>query len=94
MVRDYQDFTTIDTPVAERRRYYVGDIWSNSAVCLTCNEEIRSKNKHDFVSCSCGSVAVDGGSWYCKRNFKSLDGYRDTSVPYNKVPNEKPWEML
>jgi hypothetical protein len=29
--------------------------------CLGCNDIIESKFNHDFVRCSCGLVAVDGG---------------------------------
>ena len=67
MPTDYHDFTTKNTPKSERNRLGVGHIWINAVTCNRCGNTIRSKNRHDFVWCSCGSVAVDGGSWYCKR---------------------------
>lgn len=32
--------------------------------CLTCNTEIESVHRHDFRTCSCGSVSIDGGQDY------------------------------
>lgn len=69
-VTDYHNFTTVDTPKEERKRLNVGDIFTNAAYCKLCKSYIRSKNRHDFVSCKCGNVSVDGGSWYAKRSFK------------------------
>lgn len=61
---DYQDFTVKSTPVDIRKKFDVGDIWSNKIMCKYCGWYIRSKNRHDFVYCKCGAVFVDGGSWY------------------------------
>lgn len=52
---------------ATRAKFNTGDILENAAVCLKCNDYVRSNNLHDYKSCSCGAMAVDGGSWYCKR---------------------------
>ena len=69
-VTDYHDFVDIDTPKEKRRYLNVGDIYINAATCNLCGERIRSKNRHDYVTCKCGNVSVDGGSWYAKRGFK------------------------
>jgi hypothetical protein len=29
--------------------------------CKQCNETVESTHRHDFKSCSCGNVSVDGG---------------------------------
>lgn len=80
---DYHDFTTINTPKKERRRLNVGDIWINKVKCKKCNEEIRSKNLHDFKWCSCNNIAVDGGSWYAKRvGDVTGESYEELSVDY------------
>ena len=57
----------------QRKELNMGDIWINAAVCLKCKDYIRSLNVHDYRSCKCGAIAVDGGSWYCKRAGKSED---------------------
>ena len=44
-------------------------IKSNKIRCKHCNDIIESKHRHDFVSCSCGAVAVDGGTTYLRRCF-------------------------
>jgi hypothetical protein len=55
----------------------------NSAKCLACGDEIESKHRHDYVTCSCGAISVDGGTAYLKRGwvddgrFKGMD---DTSI--------------
>ena len=38
--------------------------YKNKARCLKCKDEIESKHVHDFVSCLCGAIFVDGGNSY------------------------------
>jgi len=52
-------------------------IISNKAQCLICGEIIESKHKHDFKTCKCGNVSVDGGKEYLKRSIKYIDKYKD-----------------
>ncbi len=87
MTTDYQNFTNRNTSLAERRRLNVGDVWSNAVKCTKCNDVIRSKNRHDYVECSCGSIAVDGGSWYCKR-VGDINAYQDLSESFYDLPEE------
>ena len=42
-------------------------IVSNQVRCLSCGDDIFSVHVHDFVQCSCGKVAVDGGNEYIRR---------------------------
>ena len=42
----------------------------NRIKCLKCGDIIESKHRHDFVWCSCGSCAVDGGTLYLKRAWQ------------------------
>lgn len=39
----------------------------NSIRCKKCNDIIQSNSQHDFKSCQCGAVAVDGGLNYLRR---------------------------
>ena len=55
-------------------------ILRNSAKCLSCKEEIESRHRHDYVSCSCGNVSVDGGKDYLKRSVRDSSLYQDTSM--------------
>lgn len=50
----------------------------NSAACSHCGEEIVSSHVHDFVTCSCGGVSVDGGHDYLRRAWNVA--YADTSI--------------
>ena len=38
----------------------------NRAQCKLCGEIIWSKHTHDFVSCRCGAIAIDGGYDYVR----------------------------
>lgn len=42
-------------------------IVENTVVCLSCGDKIVSKHRHDFVTCTCGSISVDGGQEYLRR---------------------------
>ena len=53
-------------------------ILRNSARCKRCQDEIESKYRHDFVSCKCGAISVDGGKAYLKRCGNPED-FEDTS---------------
>lgn len=82
MTRDYHDFTTIDTSVADRKKLNVGDWYTNAAECRNCGKTVRSCNAHHYVQCDCGRIAVDGGSWYLKRTGDPSQMI-DRSVPFN-----------
>lgn len=53
-------------------------ILCNKIKCKKCGDIIESKNRHDFVSCKCGSVAVDGGNSYLKR-IGNREGWEELS---------------
>ena len=58
----------------------------NAARCKKCGDEIESENRHDFVTCSCGALSVDGGLDYLKRcgdpaNCEELSEYSDKPMP-------------
>ena len=42
-------------------------IVQNAASCNGCGDFIVSKHRHDFVSCTCGAISVDGGQAYLRR---------------------------
>ena len=51
----------------------------NSAKCLLCQDVILSRSVHDFRSCKCGNISVDGGREYCHFNWKT-DEWQDLCV--------------
>jgi hypothetical protein len=71
MTVDYHKCGDRFLPAAERRELNIGDIYINAATCGECGDYIRSRNRHDYVTCSCGNVSVDGGSWYTRRSFRT-----------------------
>lgn len=55
-------------------------IEKNSAYCWNCEMEIESESAHDFVSCLCGDIFVDGGKDYLRHGWKYEDAYENTSI--------------
>ena len=55
----------------------------NAAQCMKCGNIIESKSRHDFVTCSCNNIFIDGGLDYFRAgardmsNFISLAEYED-----------------
>jgi len=43
-------------------------VLKNKARCRKCGDVIESKYRHDFVTCTCGAISVDGGNAYWKRS--------------------------
>lgn len=42
-------------------------IIQNAVSCNGCGDFIFSKHRHDFVTCTCGAISVDGGQDYLRR---------------------------
>jgi hypothetical protein len=59
----------------------VAKIKVNKAKCLCCGTVIESKTVHDFQTCECGALSVDGGREYLKRGWDSSKngGWTDLS---------------
>lgn len=58
----------------------------NRAKCNKCDDIITSYHRHDYVSCKCGAVAVDGGTEYLKRTGEISD-VTEMSI-YSSAPYE------
>lgn len=64
------------------------DLTRNAVKCLKCNTVIESKHRHDFVSCPCGNISVDGGLEY-QRRVGTLKDYEEMSEYIGKETDEK-----
>lgn len=61
----------------------------NAIRCNHCGDVIESSYRHDFKTCSCGRVSVDGGHDYLRRCFvNSPADYSDLSVTEAPVDEE------
>jgi len=61
----------------------------NIAKCLLCGDIIESKYTHDFVTCKCGNLSVDGGNDYWKRSVvHGLDSYKELGISKIKENEE------
>lgn len=54
-------------------------IYRNSARCLECSTQVTSYRTHDFATCPCGNLSVDGGHQYLRR-VGSKSTYEETSI--------------
>lgn len=57
-------------------------ILRNAIRCKKCGDIIESKTVHDFQTCRCGNVSVDGGHFYLRRCFSQGamgDSYEELS---------------
>lgn len=63
-------------------------IIKNALKCLKCGDVIESKDRHDYVTCSCGNVSVDGGLDYLRRSFIEADSWEDLSE-YEDIEEDK-----
>lgn len=77
MTVDVQDLLPVTATADERARFGVGPIYENAATCGACGDYIRSRNRHDFATCSCGALSVDGGSWYARRVTREAGRFTD-----------------
>lgn len=55
------------------------EISRNTARCRLCGDVIESKHRHDFVSCKCGEIFVDGGCDYIRRGASDLNNIIELS---------------
>lgn len=63
-------------------------IIENKAKCLLCGDVIESVNRHDYVTCSCGNISVDGGKDYLRRCFVgNEDTWIDLSISEEVQPD-------
>ena len=55
----------------------------NKIKCKKCGDVIESTYRHDFKSCKCGAVAVDGGKDYLIRL-----GYEEDYEELSKIEKD------
>ena len=66
-------------------------ILSNQIECLSCGDKPYSRTRHDFRSCKCESVSVDGGQAYLRRVGEP---YKDMSIVWDKELVDNMWEAI
>lgn len=55
------------------------DTERNRAKCLKCLDIIESKHVHDFVTCTCGEIFVDGGNEYWRAGAYDFNNFHRLS---------------
>ena len=67
-------------------------IISNQVLCNKCGDKPFSRFRHDYQSCECGAVAVDGGMDYLRR-VGDLEA-KDISIVIENIDSEEIVAML
>lgn len=102
-VRDYAErdarrvsLPKLETDPAAEKPPYVPPkptkrLTKNAARCTVCKTVIQSKHRHDWVSCKCGKIFVDGGLAYQRIGYSVPEDFEDLSewAPIEPEP-EKP----
>ena len=47
----------------------------NRAKCKNCQSVLESFHRHDYVTCECGSISIDGGLDYLKCYFDKIENF-------------------
>lgn len=58
----------------------------NRAKCKLCQSIIESFHRHDYVSCACGEIAVDGGNDYFRCAAKDWVNFIRINDDDSEVP--------
>ena len=75
-------------------KFYRERLLTNEARCLSCGDVIRSMHGHDFVTCSCKNLSVDGGLGYTKRSFRDgSDSWEELSESVQEEREPYEWEI-
>ena len=68
-------------------------IIQNAVKCNKCDDFIFSAHRHDFVTCKCGNISVDGGQDYLRRAGGIREKTDDGRPSYTDMSWELPDEL-
>lgn len=57
----------------------------NRAKCKLCGDVIESKQRHDYITCSCGEITIDGGKEYRHASFKNIENFMCVDDEGNEI---------
>jgi hypothetical protein len=58
----------------------------NRAKCRLCNQVIESFTMSDLVECSCGEIAIEGGTYRLNTWFKNAENFLRIDDDGNEIP--------
>ena len=59
----------------------------NAAKCLGCGVTVESRHRHDFRTCDCGNLSVDGGHAYLRTVVTRPELMEDMSIVEEEGPS-------
>lgn len=66
----------------------------NASKCLECGDVIRSIHRHDFRSCTCENIFVDGGEDYRRIGWMTPDSWVDITTDEDFVTHTNTTHVL
>jgi hypothetical protein len=57
----------------------------NRAKCRLCNDILESIHRHDYISCKCEEIAIDGGTAYHKCHARNWENFIRVDDEGNEV---------
>ncbi len=57
----------------------------NRAKCKLCNNVIESFSTHDYVTCGCGEISIDGGSEYLRSRARDYQNFLRVDDEGNEI---------
>lgn len=48
-------------------------VYENKVACAVCGDILVSSYRHDWVTCSCDSIYIDGGDDYWRRGLATAN---------------------
>lgn len=60
----------------------------NRIQCVICDDIIESKQRHDFVKCTCGNCFIDGGLEYSRYGYYGGENSIINMSEYYPTPKE------
>lgn len=57
----------------------------NKAKCKLCESVIESFHQHDYVSCKCGEISIDGGEAYFRCSAKDWNNFLRVDDQGNEI---------
>lgn len=57
----------------------------NRAKCKLCGDILESFHRHDYVTCKCGEISIDGGNDYYKASAKNFENFLRVDDEGNEI---------
>lgn len=64
-------------------------LFTSAVLCKKCGAILFSRAIHDYRTCPCGEVSIDGGFDYCKLSYKKEEDFMLFKIAFPKNITKK-----